>query len=95
MSVEYMYWYLIYHANTWGINVIWNDYVCPSSTGLGNVHFLECVFALAMYCQQFGEYESVEYMCWYWIYHGNTWGINVSWWVSVCPSGTELGGVHF
>ena len=38
---------------------------------------------------------SVEYICWYWIYHANTWGMNVSWRVSVCPSGTGLGNVYF
>ena len=34
-------------------------------------------------------------ICWYWIYHANTWGMNVSWRVSVCPSGTGLGNVYF
>ena len=28
--------------------------------------------------QHFGEYMSVESVCWYWIYHANTWGMNVS-----------------
>merc|ERR1711911_472040 len=39
--------------------------------------------------------QSVEYVCWYWIYHANNWGMNVSWRVSVCPLGTGLGNVHF
>ena len=36
-------------------------------------------------------YMSVKYTCWYWIYHANTWGMTVSWRVSVCPSDTGLG----
>ena len=52
-------------------------------------------FVLEICCQQFVEYVSVEYICRYWIYHANTWVMNVSWRVSVCPSGTRLGNVHF
>ena len=48
-------------------------------------------FVLDICCLPFGEYMSVEYICWYWIYHANTWGMTVSWRVSVCPSGTGLG----
>ena len=95
VSVEYIYWYWIYHANTWAMNVSWRVSVCPSGTGLGNVQFRKCLFVLEICCQQFGEYVSVEYICWYWIYHANTWVMNVSWMVSVCPSGTRLGNVHF
>ena len=95
VSVEYIYWYWIYHANTWALNVSWRVSVCPSGTGLGNVQFRKCLFVLEICCQQFGEYVSVEYICWYWIYHANTWVMNVSWMVSVCPSGTRLGNVHF
>ena len=40
------------------------------------------MFVLDICCQQFGEYMSVEYTCSYWIYHANTWGMNVSWMVS-------------
>ena len=95
VSVEYIYWYWIYHANTWALNVSWRVSVCPSGTGLGNVQFRKCLFVLEICCQQFGEYVSVEYICWYWIYHANTWVMNVSWRVSVCPSGTRLGNVQF
>ena len=95
LSVEYICWYWIYHANTWVMNVSWRVSVCPSGTGLGNVQFRKCLFVLEICCQQFGEYVSVEYICWYWIYHANTWVMNVSWMVSVCPSGTRLGNVHF
>ena len=95
VSVEYIYWYWIYHANTWAMNVNLRVSVCPSGTGLGNVQFWKCLFVLEICCQQFGEYVSVEYICWYWIYHANTWVMNVSWMVSVCPSGTRLGNVHF
>ena len=45
--------------------------------------------------QQFGEYMSVEYIVWYWIYHANTWGMNVSWRVSVRPSGAGWGNIYF
>ena len=31
----------------------------------------------------FLEYVSVEYICWYWIYHANTCGMNLIQWVSV------------
>ena len=36
-------WYWLYHANTLGINVIWNVYVCPSAFGhtVGECTFLE------------------------------------------------------
>jgi len=95
VSVEYIYWYWIYHANTWAMNVSWRVSVCPSGTGLGNVQFRKCLFVLEICCQQFGEYVSVEYICWYWIYHANTWVMNVSWRVSVCPSGTRLENVQF
>ena len=95
VSVEYIYWYWIYHANTWAMNVSWRVSVCPSGTGLENVHFWKCIFVLDICCQQFREYVSVEYICWYWIYHANTWGMNVSWRVSVCPSGTGFGNVYF
>ena len=37
----------------------------------------------------FLEYVSVEYICWYWIYHANTWGMNLIQWVSV-----DYGTVH-
>ena len=95
VSVEYIYWYWIYHANTWAMNVSWRVSVCPSGTGLGNVQFRKCLFVLEICCQQFGEYVSVEYIYWYWIYHANTWALNVSWRVSVCPSGTGWGNVQF
>ena len=64
LLVEYIYWYWIYHANTWGMSVSWRVSVCPSGTGLG-----ECTFL---------EYVSVEYICWYWIYHANTWDMKNS-----------------
>ena len=57
--------------------------------------FGKCIFILDICCQQFGEYVSVEYICWYWIYHANNWGMNVSWRVSLCPSGTEWGNIYF
>ena len=34
-----------------------------------------CLFITILFdicCQQFGEYVSVENICWYWIYHANT-----------------------
>ena len=34
-------------------------------------------------------------MCLYWIYFANNCGVLFSWGVSVCPSGTGLGHVHF
>ena len=43
----------------------------------------------------FLEYASVEYISLYWIYPANTWGMGVSWRVSVCPSGTGLGECTF
>ena len=63
------------------MSVSWRVSVCPSGTGLG-----ECTFL---------EYVSVEYICWYWIYHANTWEMGVSGRVSLCPSGTGLGECTF
>ena len=61
----------------------------------GSVHLWRCKFVLNMRCQQFGGYVTVEYVSWYLIYNANNWRMNVSCRVSVCPSGTELGSVHF
>ena len=61
-------------------------------------------YKLMGFCVPFGhrvgkctflEYVSFEYICWYWIYHANTWGMNVSWRVSLCPSGTGWGNIYF
>ena len=40
---------------------------------------------------------SVGYMCWYWIYTANNWGIYVSWRLSVRPGagGAGLGNVYY
>ena len=35
-----------------------------------------------------GIYVSWLNICLYWIYHANTWGMNVIWRVSLCPSST-------
>ena len=122
---QMIYWYWIYHANTWAIQMsicignmlptIWGvciswiymlvlDISCqhlgdeckldgfcvPFGHRVGECTFLKFIFLLDIWCQQFGEYMSVEYI-WYWIYHANTWGMNVSWRVSVYPSDTGLG----
>ena len=63
----------------------------PFGHGVGNVNLWQYIFVLDICFQPFGEYMSVECICWYWIYHANTWGMTVSWRVSVCPSGTGLG----
>ena len=49
-------------------------------------------FLCALRAQGWGIYI-FEYIFWYWIYHANTWGKNVSWRVSVRPSGAGLGWV--
>ena len=66
----YLYW--IYAANIWGIYVSWRFSVRLSDAGLGNVHFVMYIFVLDICFQPFGEYMSVECICWYWIYHANT-----------------------
>ena len=63
----------------------------PFGHRVWNVHLWKYIFVLDICCQPFGEYMSVEYICWYWIYHASTWGMTVSWRVSVCPWGTGLG----
>ena len=45
------------------------------------------IFLLDIFCQQFWEYMSVEYICWYWIYHANSWG-------DECKSATWLGNIY-
>ena len=40
-------------------------FLVPFSTGWGNIYF-------GILC--FRKYILVEYICWYWIYHANTWG---------------------
>ena len=65
----------------------------PTICGVHVSHIYMLILEIC--CQQFGEYVSVEYIYWYWIYHANTWAMNVSWRVSVCPSGTGWGNVHF
>ena len=61
----------------------------------GSEHLQRCKFVLNIRCQQFGGYVTVEYVSWYLIYNANIWRMNVSCRVSVWPSGTELGSVHF
>ena len=51
--------------------------------------FLKYKFVLDRRSPQFGEYISVKNIYWCWIYHANH-GTNVSWRVSVRPSGTGL-----
>ena len=34
------------------MNVSWRVSLCPSGTGLGNVHFWKCIFVLDICCQQ-------------------------------------------
>ena len=93
-----MYWYWIYHANTGGRNMSLKLYIpiglmLPTICGVHVSHIYMLILEIC--CQQFGEYVSVEYIYWYWIYHANTWAMNVSWRVSVCPLGTGLGNVQF
>ena len=38
----------------------------------------------------FGIYVSWLNICLYWLYHANTWEMNVIWRVSLCHSGTRL-----
>ena len=66
-----------------------------SRTRSSNVRFRNTRFVLDIYCQQFREYLSAEYICWYWIYHAKSWGMNVSWTVSVRPSGAGMENIHF
>ena len=95
VTVEYICWYWIYYANIWGMNVSQRVSVCPSGTGLGSEHLWEYIFVLDICCQQFWEHVTVENICWYWIFHANIWGMNVSKRVSVCPSDTGLESEHF
>ena len=52
----------------------------PFEHRVGECTFLKITILLDICCQQFGEYMSVEYICWYWIYHANNWG-NIFWWI--------------
>ena len=49
----------------------------PFGHRVWNVHLWKYIFVLDICCQQFGEYVSLECICWYWIYHTNTWRMNV------------------
>ena len=93
-----MYWYWIYHANTGGRNMSLKLYIriglmLPTICGVHVSHIYMLILEIC--CQQFGEYVSVEYIYWYWIYHANTWAMNVSWRVSVWPSGPGVGEGQF
>ena len=77
----------------------WGVSVCPSGTGLGDVHFLRHVFVLDKFCQHLWGVVHVGGvcfldMCLYWIYSANNCGVLFTWGVSVCPSGTGLGHVQ-
>ena len=61
--------------------------VRPLGAVLGNINLLKYIFVLNICCQQFGEYMSVEYICWYWIYHANSSG-------DECKSGAWLGNIY-
>ena len=37
--------------------------VRPLGAVLGNINLLKYIFVLNIWCQQFGEYMSVEYIC--------------------------------
>ena len=65
----------------------------PYGHTVGECTFLKIAILLDICCQQFGAYVSVEYICSYLIYHANTYWKNISWRISVCPAGTELGSV--
>ena len=79
--------------SSWGVSV------CPSGTGLGDVHFLRYEFVLDKFCQHLwgvvhlGGICFLD-MCLYWIYSANNCGVLFTWGVSVCPSGTGLGHVQ-
>ena len=44
----------------------------PFGHRVGECTFLKITILFDICCQQFGEYVSVEYICWYWIYLANT-----------------------
>ena len=82
MSVEYIFWYLIYHANTsWSWSVgeynlveiyICIEYILPTIWGI----YVSLIYILVGYIMQ------------------TVGGMNVSWVVSVRPSGAELGNIY-
>ena len=94
-----MCFYWIYSANNCGVLFTWGVSVCPSGTGLGDVHFLRYEFVLDKFCQHLwgvvhlGGIRFLD-MCLYWIYSANNCGVLFTWGVSVCPSGTGLGHVQ-
>ena len=62
--------------------------VRPLGVGFRNVHFFIFIH-IGYKLPTFGEYMSVEFIYWYWIYPANYWRIYVSWRVSApgpnCP----------
>lgn len=82
MSVEYIFWYFIYHANTsWSWSVgeydlveiyICIEYILPTIWGI----YVSLIYILVGYIMQ------------------TVGGMNVSWVVSVRPSGAELGNIY-
>ena len=64
-------------------------FCAPFRRRVGVCKFKNYIFVLDIFCQHLGN------ICQLNIYHANNWGMNVSWRVSVCPSGTGLENVHF
>ena len=88
INVSWIYtWVLDISGRHLGAACIVGVSVRPLGAVLGNINLLKYIFVLNICCQQFGEYMSVEYICWYWIYHANSWG-------DECKSGAWLGNIY-
>ena len=75
INVSWIYtWVLDISGRHLGAACIVGVSVRPLGAVLGNINLLKYIFVLNICCQQFGEYMSVEYICWYWIYHANNLG---------------------
>ena len=78
----------------------WTQTVALPVTGVGGSRQIEPLSCIIYICIGYilptiGEYLSVGFIYWYWIYSANNWGIYAIWRVSVLSSGAGLGNMQF
>ena len=84
VSVEYISWYWI-SCQQLGEECKLEGFCVPFGHRVGECTFLENAYFYSIYapnnlgsmCQLNVQY-TIYYICWYWIYHANNWGMNVN-----------------